>query len=551
MKLIKTCTLLILFFSAVVSAQDPDSLFNYFIGNNSIEGEIAVGDRNESVDGKKPSLLTTENLIRYNFNQFSGAQQALLKGMLTRLELHKSVVSPSGFFRIHYDTSGVHKPAYSIDNLAKILDDVYSYEITELGYPAPPADGEKGGDSKYDIYIRKNTANWGVTHIEDKVVDNTWTSYMELDNDFSDKRVTGLDAVRITCAHEFHHAIQVGNFTFSPSDVWYHEITSTSMEEFMYDDVNDYYFEIHHYMNDLSVSLPSSPKNGYDTTIWNLYLKKKFGIGIIKEIWFAMRENRAINAIAAVLLSKGSNFKKEFDEFSTWLYFTGSRAKEGKYFEEAASYPLLKPANEFSFTEGNYSKEMLYLTKPVSNNFITFIDSSVTPKNEITVKITNSDYSSTVSGYQTFPVAFTFTKGDDDGEKIIKDYYYKLQINDGNQYIGTEFFFNGNLASEGVDPADNDLAEFVFPQPYKPAKHESLFFTTQNNDQNYAKLYIFSITMELLYSGELDLQENGKYPIVRWNGKTDSGKRLSSGIYIYVVDSNDKLTKGKFAVLNE
>ncbi|MFA8342587.1 MAG: MXAN_6640 family putative metalloprotease [Rhodothermaceae bacterium] len=551
MKLIKTCTLLILFFSAVVSAQDPDSLFNYFIGNNSIEGEIAVGDRNESVDGKKPSLLTTENLIRYNFNQFSGAQQALLKGMLTRLELHKSVVSPSGFFRIHYDTSGVHKPAYSIDDLTKILDDVYAYEITELGYPAPPTDGEKGGDSKYDIYIRKNTANWGVTHIENKVGDNTWTSYMELDNDFSDKRVTGLDAVRITCAHEFHHAIQVGNFTFSPSDVWYHEITSTSMEEFMYDDVNDYYFEIHHYMNGLSVSLPSSPKNGYDTTIWNLYLKKKFGIGIIKEIWFAMRENRAINAIAVVLLSKGSNFKKEFEEFSTWLYFTGSRAKEGKYFEEAASYPLLKPANEFKFTEENYSKEMLYLTKPVSNNFITYIDSSVTPKNEITVKITNSDYSSTVSGYETFPVTFTFTKGDDDGEKIIKDYYYKLQINDGNQYIGTEFFFNGNLASEGVDPADNDLAEFVFPQPYKPAKHGSLFFTTQNNDQNYAKLYIFSITMELLYSGELDLQENGKYPIVRWDGKTDSGKRLSSGVYIYVVDSNGKLTKGKFAVLNE
>lgn len=547
----KNYILVFILFSTIVSAQNLDSLFNHFVRAESSQLEIKIENSNEMQDGRKPSLLTTKNLIRYNYSRFSNQQQAVLESMLTRIPTHTSKVSPSGFFRIHYDTSGINKPAYSVDELAQILDDVYDFEVNQLGYISPPSDGTSGGDDKYDVYIRTNTNNWGVTHIENRIQNDTWTSYMEIDNDFSDKRVTGIDAVKITCAHEFHHAIQVGSYAFRPEDTYYHEITSTSMEEFMYDDVNDYYFEISNYLDNLNNSLSKSPQNGYDTTIWNLFLKKRFGIEIIKDIWILMREDRAMNAIARAIFAKGSTFKKEFEEFSNWLYFTGSRAQGDKYFEEASFYPELKPVNKFSFNDANYFKEMIYQTNPVSNNFITFIDSTTTPANEITVRITNSDYSSAIVGNTSIPVTFTFNKGTEDGEKIAKDYYGKVSVPSGESYIGNEFFMNGDFTSETVDPVDNDLAEFVFPQPYYPSKHPNLFFTTEYNGENAAKLYIFSLTMELLYSSELPLQENGKYPIVRWNGLTEDGERLSSGVYIYVVDSNDKLTKGKFAVLNE
>jgi len=552
MKLLKNYILVILIFSATVSAQDPDTLFNYYIKSKSDNQKLIFNNANESPDGrKKSSLLVTENLIRYNFNRFTTAQKALLKRMLGRLKLQKSVVSPSGIFRIHYDTTGVHKPAYSIDDLAQILDDVYKFEVNKLGYPAPPSDGKAGGDSKYDVYIRRHSSNWGITRIENEVKSGNWTSFMEIDNDFSDKRIKGLNAVKITCAHEFHHAIQVGNFAYRPGDVWYHEITSTSMEEFMYDEVNDYYYEIYNYMHNLNKPLPRSPRNGYDTTIWNIYLKDRFGIGIIKEIWSLMRADRAVNAIAKVLISKGTTFKKEFEEFSDWLYFTGSRAKKGKFFEEATNYPELKAVNKFIFKEENYSKEMIYKTEPFSNNFVTFIDSSVTPANNITFRITNSDYSSTITGNETFSVTFTFTKGSVNGKKIVRNYYEKVYIPNGETYIGTSFFFNNERAKDVIMPIESTFPKFVFPQPYKPEIHQGLFFTTVNNKNSSAKLYVFSLTMELLYSGELVLQANGKYPIVRWNGITDSGERLSSGVYIYIVDSNTKLTKGKFVVLNE
>ena len=51
----------------------------------------------------------------------------------------------------------------------------------------------------------------------------------------------GINAARVTVAHEFHHAIQLGNYSYRDSDLFFYELTSTSMEEFVFNSVNDYY----------------------------------------------------------------------------------------------------------------------------------------------------------------------------------------------------------------------------------------------------------------------------------------------------------------------
>ena len=83
-----------------------------------------------------------------------------------------SVVSPSGKFRIHFDTTNVNgnQPflydangqripnstrAY-VDSVAQVCDHVYHVEVDSFGYPPPPSDSGVGGGNEYDIYISPN-----------------------------------------------------------------------------------------------------------------------------------------------------------------------------------------------------------------------------------------------------------------------------------------------------------------------------------------------------------------------------------------------------------
>ena len=132
--------------------------------------------------------------------------------------------------------------------LLSALDSVYKFEITHLGYPLPPPDGIIGGDDKYDIYVM-NIGDYGYTQPENNVGASNWTTYMVIDNDFGSQFYThGIDAARVTVAHEFHHAVQMGNYApINPSepyrnaDRFFYELTSTAFEEFVFDNVNDYY----------------------------------------------------------------------------------------------------------------------------------------------------------------------------------------------------------------------------------------------------------------------------------------------------------------------
>jgi len=53
---------------------------------------------------------------------------------------------------------------------------------------------------------------YGQTTSENNVGLSRWTSYIEIDNDFIGFYTIGINAARVTAAHEFHHAIQMGNY---------------------------------------------------------------------------------------------------------------------------------------------------------------------------------------------------------------------------------------------------------------------------------------------------------------------------------------------------
>ena len=55
--------------------------------------------------------------------------------------------------------------------------------------------------------------------------------------------------------------------------------------------------------------------------------------------------------------------------------------------------------------------------------------------------------------------------------------------------------------------------------------------------------------MNLVYNGTLPIYNSEKI-VVRWNGKNNSGNKVGSGIYLYITDSEGKITKGKLAIIN-
>ena len=180
-------------------------------------------------------------------------QARLAKLVKDRPDAQHNLLSPSGHFRVHYDTAGVNAvsskdadangiPDY-IDRTLSVLDSTWVLEIEQLGYNPPPSDNGLGGGGEYDVHVVElgvGRSYYGFAYPGTSGA--TTYSHLEIDNNFTDpgyKQTRGLDALRVTIAHEFHHALQFGYYaTFDGS--WWQESTSTWMEEVAYPHIDDY-----------------------------------------------------------------------------------------------------------------------------------------------------------------------------------------------------------------------------------------------------------------------------------------------------------------------
>ncbi len=302
-----------------------------------------------------------------------------------RPALPYSYVSPSGRFKIHYDKTGTDAvyranedsdgdgvPNY-VESTALIADSVWEHEITELGYPIPPSDSfytTESDSAAYDVFLVNLAANfYGLAY-----PDSIWqvspghykaTSFIKLDNDYS--QLSGyesrpLDAIRVTMAHEFFHAIQFGIDPFEAEDFdqtlsrrYWMELSAVWMEEEVFDDINDYYGYLPYFFEDVTASIQQfesfSDLHPYSCGIFGMFLSQRYGRDVIREVWkkcgeFGVGPHMLI-AVDDVIdsISGGSqNLASAFAEFAQWNYFTGFRATLGPanlVYEEALEYPVI------------------------------------------------------------------------------------------------------------------------------------------------------------------------------------------------------------------
>lgn len=242
------------------------------------------------------------------------------------------------------DTSGY--PDY-VEDFANIFENVWNFEINNRGFHAPPSDEEKPNDSnksnpdgRYDVFIFDLTGPgykyYGYANPEGRVNGSSYYSYIGVENDYQGFSTQGLDAMQVTAAHEFFHAIQFYYDTYEED--WWMETTATYMEDEVYPDVNDNYRYLPNWFLWPDRGLENTTGlHEYGTFIFAKRLSEDFGDPIIKEIWEKMSEPDmdGLVAINATLVSKNSTLTKEFSAFITANFFLEDYYVDGADYRKA------------------------------------------------------------------------------------------------------------------------------------------------------------------------------------------------------------------------
>lgn len=551
---------IILIFTAGISAQTIrlrriDSLYNKYIAlhQKGFPENLKQGTTEEF----EKCSFGIENAVRLGIKSFSPAQQKVLKPLFDRPILDTSIVSPSGFFRIHFNKT-TDAPKYDIYELAKAFDSSYSFEVNYLGFLPPPGDLVNGGDDKYDVYVYSmGHSVYGNTNSEEEISpgSNTYYSYIEIDNGFVGYPTTGIQAAKVTAAHELHHAIQIGNYILRQSeseiyDLYFYELTSTAMEEFVFDEVNDYYYYMKSggYFNYTDKAFGSN--TGYNLAVWNIFLKDKFDYGIIKRQWELMRTYRALEAIDRSLIENQSSFLEAYNEFALWTFYTNYRTVSGKFFGEAKNYPLVKPFMTVNLSGNSTSiQQDCFIT---STNFLKIVNLQDSKKDTLYFIVSNFELESGINNLiKQFPASITLSSVKQDGFTQLAEGYYFLFSAD-NPYLWKNTSIINNIVISDSQKV-YAVTEAPFPSPFRYGRNNFLKIPFVGSFNEEVSMKVFSISMDVVYDKALILFRDpikGE-AVVEWNGLNNKSEKLASGVYVYFIKSQERTALGKLVIVNE
>jgi len=495
------------------------------------------------------------NSVKLNIDKFTPDKRQVIQSVLQRPTKQKYIISPSGRFKIHYDTIGAHAVQYSVTEVAKAIDSVYNFEVNRMGFPPAPEDFGLGGDNRYDIYIHNISPLYGYTEFENFLGSDRYTSYIVIDNSYHENQyyTKGIDAAKVTLAHEYHHAIQVGNYRYAQNDLWFYELTSTSMEEFVFDTINDYYAYMPTFFN--SPNKIFTGFDGYSQAVWNIYLHKIFDndFSIFVRQWELMKNNPALESIRKSIEERGKTFKTVFSQFYLYNYYTGYRSKPDLYYEEGSNYPLVKINYTIQFIKP--SRTITGNSQACAGQYYTVVDSILKlpySPDSITVIVVNANVDSAlkwtdISKLFNYTLRFSHTQSDQSFEKIPStNLFSKLEVIDPSKW-SVNYIVNDTTPVVPIKESDN----YAFPMPANLSKHKFINIPVPKEWKGDVDLYIYSSGMNLVYNGKKIPQLLDNRLVVQWNGKNNWNEKTSSGVYFYFLTNDENQSMGKIVILNE
>ncbi len=270
---------------------------------------------------KKYLIIAIFFNLLYCFRSIECDHNLLNRSCTNRPTMEYFIISPSEKFKIHYNNyydeidNFAFEVALAADSSRKVI-------VEELGFRQEISDD----DGIYDIYISQlPNGSYGWNCLESDI----GSSWIEIDDDYigSSYKTSGLDAMRISVAHEFFHAIQRAYVSIPGSNSYFYELSSIWIEDLVYPDINDYveFSQIGDaYFDDPTLNI--NQYNGYGLGLYGHYLDYKFSDNILERIWdyFSIEEeNNALNAINYILVQENSSFPETWIDFNSRNIFNG------------------------------------------------------------------------------------------------------------------------------------------------------------------------------------------------------------------------------------
>lgn len=518
--------------------------------------------------------------IKANWDKLSPDAQNLLTPYFQRPNLPKYILSTSGEFRIHYTTEGGDRvdatdsnrnsiPDY-VEAAAQYFDHTHQVIVDQLGYKALPADSSGNGKA-FDIYLINLTGCYGITWLEETVPANAnaWCCYIEVDNDFYGFKKPPLQALSVTAAHEYFHAVQVG-YCYRDKDVFFMEMCSTWMEDFVYDEVNDYILYLDNFFN--SINYPFYYTNGswfeYGSCLWIHMIVKKYEPDVIRKTWEAIPRQQAFKAIQEILLKYGTSLNQELAAFGLWNYFTGSRSNLATYYPEGSLYPEVKFEKDSNILEETltFADQMRKLSSIyyrvydeirgsdmglIVTNFAIPDDNYLTSDQdslEITV-VSISDIQKRDS---------TFFRNNN-LIKLTDNIGIKLSVKQEENWLAQAVVTDMNFNNEIVqffppffinEPENRNFINNIYPNPFVIDHNESLFITYVVSDEKSGEIAIYTSEGRLVIKDEFE-SSSQNYHIFDWDGMNDEGELVSNGVYVVLLRVGGSIDMKKLAVVRK
>ena len=493
-------------------------------------------------------------------NLKNGKQNSLMSNEISRENMQYTLITENKHFAIHYDLTGFNAvdnkdlnnngiPDY-IDSVAYYSELAYQKEVVELGFPFSEKDSMFSGTPMYDIFIKelKNTPYYGAMQPESSSFPNNSnfrSSFMVLENDYLEVpkfRTTGIDGLKITIFHEFHHAIQY-YMTDNNSRVLA-EMTSTFMEYRFFPEILDYLqWTEKWFQNPTETSLTNedSPDAGYGMALFFQYTYSKYGDGIQLELWKELAKYRnPVDALNNTLISKSSNLKDDFCEFSKWMYYTGIYSNDNNYFPSAKQLPEITFTNDIIF-----DKDKLVITADLipftfSPTRILVQNNNKSTNDTIIVILTNTDIDNARNGQSLKKIAtYTLlTIPSQVSQPLEKLSLYYTDESDA-VYCNTILEFEGE---KGIRYTD------AYPNPYRLNINESLHLPAPEKSAVYdnINIEIYTPEMKVIYTGSKEVSvHNGQLVL---NLQSSELSNFGDGIYLFKVFNDDDSKIGKFMV---
>ncbi|MDP6275615.1 MAG: FlgD immunoglobulin-like domain containing protein, partial [Candidatus Marinimicrobia bacterium] len=472
----------------------------------------------------------------------------------------------NGKFRYHYTTTGSNAvddtdddsngiPDY-IDQMAETFEYVEDIELTTNGFVEPPSDdwysanNDNGGSGAYDVYVRNagggvygyvqpeyyannNTGNnehsSGVNEV------NAFTSYMVMRHNYNGFPNTELEAIQVTAAHEYFHAVQFGYDGWEES--WVMQATAVQMEEIVYDNINDCYQYMSSWFNNPQQSLNlDSSSRGYGSFIFFEYVNSHLSEESIRTFWEqsithdSYYGDYSIQTLDEAFDDLGSSFEDMLNGMSVANQVMSSASAASPYnYDEADSYSAsLSTFNTVSYSAGT---DQTVSSTNLQENAAQYI--RLNSADPVLATLTNDDGPDSylelhaIMSYEDN--AWTVRSGSPinvDPTDATEVYFVVVSQNDaGSDFDYTLTLIDGEISTEPEIPSRFSVSN-AYPNPFNP--QTNIQIDLQNPQR--VQVYIYDIKGQMVKTLVNRHLVAGQH-VFTWKGKNYQGHSVSTGTY--------------------